>query len=143
MLKSFAYRLTIEALTGKVFIMETKAKVKRLSHKAASSMFISQSSALRNRTTNERESIPSASKPSKNRTNVNLARSGRQPDFILGSEADGVVVVEVKRLSDPTNRDAINRTLKSLSSDKAKALEFLQSIGIASSTGTLTKRFGG
>lgn len=100
--------------------MKTKAKAKKRSHEAASSMFISQSSALRNRT-----------------------RMDRQPDLILSSEADGVAVVEVKRLSDPTNRDAINSTLKSLSSDKAKALEFLQSIGVASSTGTLTKRFGG
>lgn len=53
------------------------------------------------------------------------------------------LIVEVKRLADPKNKEVIDRKIDSLSSTKADALAFLESIGVASSSGGLTKRYGG
>jgi hypothetical protein len=45
------------------------------------------------------------------------------------------------RLSDPQMKDAMDRKISKLASDKGLALKFLQDMGIATSKGRLTKRY--
>jgi len=47
------------------------------------------------------------------------------------------------RLSDPEMKSAMEQTVRKLSSDSGQALKFLQSIGVATPTGRLAKRYGG
>ena len=50
---------------------------------------------------------------------------------------------KIVRLSDPEIAPDIEKRSKKIASDKKAALNFLQSIGVSTKTGRLTKRYGG
>ena len=63
------------------------------------------------------------------------------PDlFIDGKDCSGL---HITRLSDPGQSGAVASHIAELSASKELALKFLESIGVATSDGRLTKAFGG
>lgn len=122
--------------------MEAKWKNDRVSTKRGTAVSTrAQPSALRHNRAMLEKGESQRGQSAKSPVGVSPQGFERRSDRIADNKRGQVYVVQ--RLSDPQNRAAVAAKIETISSEKSKALEFLQSIGVASAAGRLTAKFGG
>lgn len=118
--------------------MEMKSKTRKVGLKLSGVVPVTQPSALRH---HREKAVPQRVGNAQPFAVVLPEGFERRSDHVADNKRGQVYIVQ--RLSDPSNKAAVAHRIEAISSEKSKALEFLQSIGVASAAGRLTERFGG
>lgn len=122
--------------------METKMKSRKFVGKLGSMVSAkTQPSALRHHKLREDKVAVQRAEDAKRVVVVLPEGFERRTAYVSDNKRGQVYVVQ--RLSDPKNKAEVAGKIEKITSEKSKALEFLQSIGVASALGQLTERFGG